>query len=293
MSDLSNLLKRIYEGRWGYLFIFPGMSMFILFFLFPLFYSFFISFHSWSGLSAPTFLGLENYKKIFSDPYFWSSMKNTAYYVVIVVPSVVALSLIVAILVNVRTAGLQNFFKVLYYIPVILSTVVVGVIWKWIYAGDIGVLNYFFDLFHLPTKVWLGDTQTALGAIAVVGVWQSVGYYMIIYLAGLQSIPAQLYEAARMDGASEFQNFIHITLPMLKPIMLLVLILATIFTFQVFGTIYIMTYGGPARYTSTIVWRIYMTAFTSFKFGEAAAIAFILFLVIFAIAMVQLKYFTS
>ncbi|GAH58091.1 unnamed protein product, partial [marine sediment metagenome] len=264
------------------------------FFLFPILYSFFISFHSWSTLSSPSYVGLENYRDIFfsSHLYFWNSMKNTVCYVGIVVPSVVVLALIVAVLVNMRT-GLQNFFKVLYFMPVICSAIVVGIIWKWIYSGDIGVLNYFLDLFHLPTKVWLGDTQTALGAVAIVGIWQSVGYYMIIYLAGLQSIPSQLYEAAKVDGASEFQNFIFITLPMLRPIILLVLILTTIFAFQAFGVIYIMTYGGPVRSTNTVVWKIYISAFTNFNFGYAAAMAFTLFLVIFAISMVQLKYFKS
>lgn len=292
MRDNPNLLVKMYRARWSYLFLLPSLTAFTLFFLVPIIYTFYISFNQWSTLSSPKFVGMGNYIGVVSDAVFWKAIRNTAVYVLMVVPSIVVMSLIVAVLVNIKTRA-QNFFKILYYIPVICSGIVVGIIWKWIYNGEIGVLNYILSLFGLPKTVWLGSTSTALASIAVVGIWRSVGYYMIIYLAGLQSIPPQLYEAARMDGASEFQNFLYITLPMLRPITVLVLILATISTFQVFEMIYVMTYGGPAESTITAVWQIYIASFTQFKFGYAASMGFVLFLFVFIISLFQLRYSKS
>jgi putative chitobiose transport system permease protein len=288
MRRKDSLLTRIYEGRAGYFFILPAMLVLGIFFVFPICYTLVMSFYYWGDLTIPSFLGFENYLDVFSDESFWNAMRNTALLVLMMVPSIVCISLILATLVNVRNP-LQNFFKALFYVPVISSGIIVGVIWKWIYHGEFGVLNYVIGLLGFDPLVWLANRDTALPAVAIVNVWRIVGYYLVIFLAGLQSIPSELYEAGTIDGASKLQMFGRITLPLLRPITITVVILATIFAFQSFDTIYVMTSGGPAEATSTAVWRIYFSSFIRFRPGYGAAMGFVLFLFIFAISLVQIR----
>ena len=287
---MDGLLRRIYKTRAGYLFVLPALLVFAVFLFFPLGYTVHISLHNWIQIRNPQFIGLRNYVGVFADESFWNAMKNTAYYVLMVVVPVVVLALIFAVLLNAQMF-LKNFFKSLFYIPVISSSIVVAIVWRYIYQVDHGILNYFLSLFGIQGPMWLANIYTALPAVAFVGIWKSMGYYIVIFLAGLQSIPSELYEAAHIDGSSKLQSFLYITVPMLRPITLMVIILATIGAFQVFDMIYIMTFGGPIEATSTAVWRIYHVSFAQFRPGYGAAMGFVLFIVIMVVSLVQLRYF--
>ena len=284
----KHLLKQIIDARASYFFILPSVLVLGVFFVFPICWTLVMSFYYWGNLTQPMFLGFENYQDVFKDPSFWNAMKNTALLVTMTVPIIVGASLILATLVNIPNP-LQNFFKALFYIPVISSGIIVGVIWKWIYHGELGILNYVVTLLGFKPIVWLANLDTALPAVAFVNIWRIVGYYLIIFLAGLQSIPGELYEAAKIDGSTRFQTFFRITIPMLKPITFTVIILATIFAFQSFDTIYVMTKGGPIEATSTVVWRIYFSSFIKFRPGYGAAMGFVLFVFIFLISLIQMR----
>ncbi len=287
---MNQVITRIYRARMSYLFILPAMTVFTVFFVYPLFYTIYISLNLWLQIRSPVFVGLENYGEVFRDPGFWNAMKNTIYYSLMVVAPVVVCALVLAVLVN-NQRFLQNFFKSLFYIPFISSNIVIAVVWRWIYQYEHGILNYFLGLFGIQGPLWLSNVHTALPAISIVGIWRTIGYYMVIYLAGLQSIPSELYEAATIDGSSKPKSFLYITLPMLRPITLIVIILATINAFQVFGTIYIMTSGGPVEATTTAVWKIYHASFVQFRPGYGAVLGFVLFIVILVIALAQMRYF--
>ncbi len=270
-----------------YLFLFPQLSIFMVFFLLPIFFNFYISLTRWSPFSSPKFIGLSNYIRFFlHDDMFYVIMKNTVFFSLMVVPPVTFISLFIAIFLN--KAKAKAFFRAAYFVPVISSMILAALIWKWIYHGEFGLLNYLLSVVGIPGRVWLGDTSLALPSVAVVSVWKIMGYYMIIFLAGLQSIPSQLYEAAKIDGASHWKNFLYITFPLLRPAILLVVVLSTIFSFQVFDTVYAMTRGGPANATATIVWYLYQKGFQSYRLGYAASIGGTLFLMIFVVALFEL-----
>jgi len=282
----KGLLRRIHEARASYLFIAPCLVILGLFIFLPVVLTFVMSTQFLPSIDRQVFVGLENYAALVHDASFWNSLLVTGEYVLMTVPLMVCGSLLFAVLLNVRSP-LQGFFKGLYYLPVICSGVMVGVVWKWIFHGEIGVLNYVLGLFGVKPRIWLGNPSLALPSLALVGLWKSVGYYMIIFLAGLQTISEELYEAARIDGARKIRIFFGITLPLLKPIVVTVLILATIAAFQSFDMIYVMTFGGPVESTSTILWKIYVTSFVKSQPGEGAAMGVVLFVIILALSLVQ------
>ncbi len=286
----ASLWARIYEARISYLLIAPIIIVLGVFVFVPLVLSLIMSTQFFSSISQSVFVGLSNYSTIFKSGSFWQSAEITGLYVLMTVPLLVVGALILAVLLNIRTP-LQNFFKGLYYVPVIASGVIVGVVWKWIYSGDVGVLNYVVSAFGFQKVIWLGNPHTALGSLAVVGVWKNIGYYMIIYLAGLQTIPQELYEAAVVDGARRPRIFFSITLPLLRPITVAVIILATIAAFQSFDMIYIMTQGGPAGSTTTLLWNIYNVSFAAVQPGQGAAMGVFLFLIILVFSLIQFLYF--
>lgn len=286
----KGILRHIIESRASYVLVAPAVVILFVFSIYPIFLTFAMSTRFYKNVVESVGVGLANYQFIFTDPGFWNSMKVTGIYTLFLVPGLLVVSLLLAVLLNAKTP-FRNFFKAVYYIPVICSGVLVGVVWKWIYHGEFGVLNYAMRLFGLEPRIWLADVQTALGAVIVVGLWRSMGYYMLIYLAGLQSIPAELYESSTIDGANKVQSFFKITLPMLGPIIVTVLILATIGSFQAFDMIYVMTGGGPIEATSTVVWWMYNTAFIKAQAGEGAAIGVVTFFLIMIVSLVQLFYF--
>ncbi|HET6485243.1 MAG TPA: sugar ABC transporter permease [Spirochaetia bacterium] len=292
MSRKKGLLYQVVTSWPSYVLVLPALAILFVFDIYPIIMTLIMSTRFYKNVFDSVYVGLGNYQYVLTDSSFWNAMKVTGIYTLFLVPGLLVFSLLLAVLLNVRTP-LRSLFKAIYYIPVICSGILVGVVWKWIYHGQYGVLNYALSWFGAKPRVWLADTRTALGALIVVGLWKSVGYYMIIYLAGLQSIPAELYESATIDGASKIQSFFRVTLPMLSPILLTVLILATIGSFQAFDQVYVMTYGGPVESTSTIVWRMYYTAFIKVQPGEGAAISFLAFLVIMAVSLLQIRYFRS
>jgi multiple sugar transport system permease protein len=283
---LSPLLRT--ERRWALFFLAPDAIGFLVFTLLPVLASLGLSFVKWNLVGRPIFNGLGNYGRAFSDPMFWRVLKNTAYYTLGTVPTSMVLSLLLALALNQKIKGV-TLFRGLYYLPVISPMVAVAMVWRWLYNADFGIINYFLSLVGLPAIRWLTTSLWAMPAVIVMSVWKSLGYGMVIFLAGLQGIPQHLYDAAAVDGANAWQRFRHVTLPMLSATTFFVLVTSIISSFQVFGQVYIMTRGGPANATSTIVYYIYQNGFESFRMGYASALSWLLFAVIFIFTIIQFQ----
>ncbi len=253
------------------------------------------SFVEWNLLTPAKWVGLANYSKMVSDPEFWRSIRVTLYYTVVSVPLGIVSALALAMVLNQKLRGI-SIYRTIYFIPVVSSMIAVALMWRWMYNPTSGLLNYvlgtLFDFFHLPLTPpdWLQSTTWAMPAIIIMSVWKGLGYNMVLYLAGLQGISAHFYEAAEIDGATAWNKFRHITLPLLTPTTFFVLIMAIIGSFQVFEQAYIMTKGGPARATVTTVYYIYENGFQWYKMGYASSIAWALFLMILVVTMVQWRY---
>lgn len=289
MSSAQNRLRRR-EITAAYGFLLPNLIGFAIFTFFPVVAALFISLTDWDLLQAPEWVGLENYRTLFSDPLFGQVLKNTALYVLGTVPLQMALALLVALALNQRIPG-QLFFRTAYFMPVVASTVAVALVWRWIFNYDFGLLNSFLYMIGIQDPPnWLGSTRWALVSIIIMSIWQQVGYSMVLFLAGLQGVPQQLYEAAEIDGAGSWGQFAFITLPMLSPTTFFILIIGIINSFQVFDQALIMTQGGPANATNTIVYHIYRNAFQFFKMGYASAMAWVLFAIIFVVTLLQFRY---
>jgi len=272
-----------------YAYILPLLTNLVFLSAGPVLYSFFISFTNWQIVLPPVWVGLRNYTEQFASPVFRQVMWNTFYYTLGYVPLAMVASLSMAIFVNQRLP-LISFFRSLYFLPVVSSGVAVALVWGWIYHPTFGVLNWFLDvLFGIQGPRWLSDPKTALPSLVMLGVWRSMGANMIIFLAGLQGVPQELYEAARIDGASRWREIRHVTLPLLTPTLFFVLIMSVIGSFQVWEATYLLTQGGPANATLTISYYIYQQAFEWFHMGIGAALAYILFFVIAIVTVVQFR----
>jgi len=252
-----------------------------------------LSFQKWNLLSVSRpFIGLVNYVKIFQSPEFATALKNTAFFAVFTVPTTIAISLALAVALNSKRVGIVPFYQTIYFIPVVTSMVPVAVVWKWIYDPTYGLLNYLVSLFGMHPKAWLIDPKTALWAISIMSIWKVIGYYMVIFLVGIKNISPTYYEAAEIDGASGWQRFARITLPLLQPITLFVLVISSIRAFQVFTQVYVMTegaQGAPGNEVRTFVYEIYENAFRFFKMGYASAEAVMLFLIVALFTLIQFK----
>jgi multiple sugar transport system permease protein len=235
------------------------------------------------------FVGLDNYRNLVHAPEFWRAVANTGYFVAVGVPLSLAASLATALLVNSRLAYLAGFFRTALFAPVVTTLVAVAVVWRYLLHTRYGLLNYALAHIGIHPINWLGDPHWALPAIILLAVWKNFGYNMVIFLAALQSIPADLYEAARLDGASLWQEFRRITLPMLRPTLLLVSILTVAGYFQLFAEPYVMTQGGPLQSTVSVLYFMYEEGFKWWNLGSASAVAFLLFLVILAVTALQLR----
>ena len=257
-----------------------------LFFLFPALYTFWLSFYKFSTLSDPLFVGFANYRAVFSDPLFVQSFLRSFLYLFGVVPPLVILPIFLAVLVEKPIRGIP-FFRASYYLPVVISMVVVGIMWRWLYEEQ-GILNHLLGIMGISPVNWLSDPHVALFAIMTVTVWKGLGYYMVIYLAGLQQIPVQLYESARLEGAGHLTQHWHITFPLLKPYMVLVTLISSISALKVFTEIYVMTRGGPLKGTQTVVYYIYEEAFEKLHFGYASAMGVLFFLVVGGVSLLYL-----
>lgn len=272
-----------------YLFLIPALIFMGIFLFYPIVDVFRLSFTNYNMIQEATYVGTQNYENLFNDPLFWKTLKNSFIYLVGVVPLLVILPIFIAILVNRKLKGIK-WFRAAYYIPVVTSMVVVGIMWKWLYRGN-GLLNYLLQTIGLINEPvsWLTSTDFALYSVMAVTIWKGLGYYMVIYLAGLQSIPQNLYEVAQIDGANWWQKHLHITIPLLKPSILLVTILSSIAAMKVFTEVYVMTKGGPINSSKTLVFYIYEKAFENLTLGYAAAMGFVLFVIIFILSFINFK----
>jgi len=271
----------------GLLFVLPIVLGTLVFDMVPTLISFVVSFTDWTGLVDPKFIGFGNYTEILtSDRLFKITLQNTLYYTFGSIPLTLIAGLGLAMLLNqdLRTSG---FFKGLYFAPVVTAEVAIGVVWSWILAPDYGLLNNVLKSFGISGPAWLYQVNWAMPAVIMVSVWRSAGYNMVLYLAGLKSIPIQYYDAAKIDGANKKQLFRYITWPMLAPTTFFILIMSFIGSFQVFGLIYVMTEGGPGNATTVYIYYLYQNAFHFFKMGYACSLAWLLFIVMALVTMFQ------
>ena len=284
-------MKTVRAGWW---FVAPALIVLGTFFFLPVLAALVMSvtdfdLYSLTDISNLRFVGLENYWRLLHEPLFWKSLGNTFYFVLLGVPLSIATSLGAALLVNSKVARFRNLFRTIYFAPVVTTLVAVAVVWRYIFHTRYGFLNYALDSVGLPPIDWMGDPHWAMPAIVIMAVWKNFGYNMIILLAALQSIPEDLYEAARIDGATAWQQFLHVTLPSLRPVLLLVSILTMTGYFQLFAEPYVMTEGGPLESTKSVLFYMYDEGFKWWSLGRASAVAFLLFLIIFFVTLVQLR----
>lgn len=293
---MSSLLKELNKQKWAYVFIAPALTIFTIFVIIPVFASLYLSLTEYNILQPPQFVGIKNYVSIlFHDARFWKAMSNTIIYVVGTVPIGIVISLALAIAID-QNIRFKNLFKTLFFIPSITSIVAISVIWKWLYAGGkFGLLNHLLSRFGLQPIDWLVDVRWTLPSIIIMSVWGGLGYNLILFLAGLQGIPQVFYEAADIDGASEWDKFWNVTLPLLRPTMFFVTVMSIISSFQIFEQVYIMTYssegtvGGVLDCALTIVAYLYEMGFQRFMMGYASALAYLIFACLFIITLVNIK----
>jgi putative chitobiose transport system permease protein len=272
-----------------YLFLLPAIALLGITTFFPVLQAFYLSFTNYDFVSTPNFIGWKNYTDLWGDRVFWKVLYNTLIYLVVATPCLVVMPLIIAILVNQKLRGIQTF-RVVYYFPVIVSVVIAGLAWKWIYAEN-GLLNYFASLatFQSVKISWLTEPSIAIFAIAAVVIWRGLGYYMVIYLAGLQAIPQDLYEAAAIDGSDGWRRHIDITIPLMRPYILLVAVISAISAMKIFEEIYVMARGDHTNSTKTLVYYLYDKGIGSLEMGYASAIGVVLFVVVFVISIATVK----
>lgn len=278
----------------AYFFLAPAFSAIFIFFFIPVISAFVISFtdfdiYALGDFSTVRFIGFNNYIKLFDDPLFYTALKNTFYFVIMAGPLSIAVSLGAALLLNSKLVKYKSIFRLSYFIPVVTTLVAVAIVWRFIYHPKFGIINYILSLIGIAPIDWLGEPSTAMPAIVLMSVWKNFGYNMIIFIAGLQNIPEDLYEAASIEGASGWQKFKSITLPMLAPTTIFISIITMIGYFQLFAEPYIMTQGGPLNSTLSIVQFMYQEGFRWWNMGYSASIAFVLFFIIMLGTIVQLK----
>jgi multiple sugar transport system permease protein len=274
-------------------FVAPALILIAVFFCIPVLAALLLSFtdfdiYALGDIGRLRFIGLDNYFRLFRDPLFWTALENTLYFVALGGPLSVGTSLGAALLLNHRLVRFKGLFRSLLFLPVVTTLVAVAVVWRYLYHPRYGFLNYLLRLLGLEPVDWLGDPDWAMPAIILMAVWKNFGFNMIIFIAGLQSIPARLYEAATLDGADAFRQFRHITLPMLAPTFVFVTVITLIGYFQLFAEPYVMTRGGPANSTLSVALLMFQEGFRWWNLGYAAALAFVLFLIILAGTVVRL-----
>ncbi|MDR1106987.1 MAG: sugar ABC transporter permease [Treponema sp.] len=277
------------EQRWGYFFIAPQFIGLVLFSVIPVVQSLGISFTEWNILNPPVMVGLANYKKLLANPFTWKLIGNTAYFIIGHIIVTTTLALLVAMALSNDLKG-YVVYRTLYFLPNVTSTVAISLVWQWIFHPDYGLVNAALANFGIPAFGWYTSMEGAMPTLILLTVWQMTGYYMVIFLAGLNGISRTYYEAAKIDGANKVQVFSRITLPLLTPTLLFILTMMFIGGFQIFNEPYMLTRGGPADATKTIVLEIYNTAFLYFRMGDAAVYSWLLFVIIFIVTVIQFKF---
>ncbi len=261
-----------------------------VFYFYPVFKVIYDSFFNVGAFNVRSFAGLDNYRDMFSDSMMWSTLWNTVRYVLVIVPSTLVLSLLLAALLNTKIRG-RSVFRVIYFIPAITMSTAVAMVWKWIFNGDYGILNYILNFFGIDSLRWIGDPKLTWISISIVAIWMGIGYNMVILLAGIQGISTSYYESASLDGANGIQKFFNVTLPLVTPTLFFVLITTMISTFQIFDVIYLMLNSTSLASESTwsIVVYFYKNAFEFSKKGYASAIAVLLFVIIMIVTFIQMR----
>jgi multiple sugar transport system permease protein len=279
-------MRRRREQAVAYGFLLPYLVVFVLFRFGPVVAGFLTSFTRWGIVGSPKYIGFSNYEHLLHDPIFATSLKNTLYFVLLSTPSLVLLGLVLALLVNQPLKG-RVIARTALFTPYVVMSAVVGVMWLWLYNTHYGLINYYLMQLGLPAIPWLSSPAAAMPALAIAQVWWIAGFNMIILLAGLQDIPAELQDAARIDGASEGQVFRRVTLPLLTPTIFIVTMLTLINTVQVFDLIFVTTQGGPSLSTVSLVYYLYVEAFQNFNLGYGSAIAYVAFAVLVVFGILQ------
>lgn len=272
------------DSFYGFLFVLPALLGTLIFIVIPIFVSFALSFTNWDLLNEITFVGLNNYRTIFTQEVFSKILINTLVYAISTTFFAVLIPLFIAEILNTKLRGAE-IFKTIYFIPFITPAVVIAIVWGWIFDPNIGLINSLFK----TSLTWLFDTKLAMPVLIFVSVWKLIGYNVVLFLTGFSTINNDLYEASKIDGANYFQTFKNITLPLLKPTIYFVTLVTAISSFQVFDLIYVMTSGGPMDSTNVIVYSIYKYAFEYFDIGKSCALAYILFFIILILAILQKK----
>lgn len=276
----------------AYAFLLPSFVGLLIFLILPIIAVAVLSFFNWGLIAQPTFIGLGNYSKLFGSSSFWHSLLVTFYYILLNIPMQTVFALLLALLLNQKLPG-RGIFRTLFVVPWMATAVAMGIVWQWIFDPQYGSLNSFLSLFHITGPAWLSSPGWALPAIAAVNIWQYTGYNMLFFLAGLQGIPPDFYEASSLDGAGPVRKFFTITLPLLTPTLFFVLVTDIIGSAQVFDTVYVMTQGGPGNATSVLNFTIFQQAFVFFHAGYASALSMVLFAILLIITLLQVLFFRN
>ncbi|MEF2246686.1 MULTISPECIES: carbohydrate ABC transporter permease [unclassified Paenibacillus] len=275
----------MYKARHAWMFLAPAGLLLATFSLIPALAALVLSFTNYNVFEPVDWVGIDNFIRAFNDKKFWSALGNTFYYWILVTPALVVLPVFIAILVNQRLIGIK-LYRLVYYFPALVSVVITAILWNWIFASD-GIFNYVASLFGIAPINWLTSKQFVMISLALVTIWQGLGYYMLFYLAGLQSVPTDLYEAAELDGAGFRQKHFYITFPMLRPIIFFITVMSTMSAFKEFTLMLAMTEGGPIGSSTTIVYLVFDKAFKQLEMGYASAVSFILFIIILIITLIN------
>lgn len=292
-NDEANWRDRLYrftnsQAFVAFLFLLVPVLLLAALKIWPVFYNLYLSFTRYELFEPPRFVGLKNYKYVFTNKTAFQSIINTLLFTIEAVPVGTALALIIAKLLDQSIRG-RVFLRTLYYLPVVSSVVVSAMIWRWIYSPQHGLLNYFLGIVGIPPQHWLNDPNLALISLVIVTIWGSIGSNMVIFLAGLQDIPRDVIEAARVDGASPVQSFLRITVPLMRPVILFVVVTFTIGIFRNFGLIFMLTQGGPFNRTNTMVWEVYQNVFGYLRLGRGAAISVVMLIIVLILTLISFR----
>jgi ABC-type sugar transport system permease subunit len=289
VSKREGIIEHIKRSdRRGYWFVSPYLIFFCLFVAYPLVFSFVLIFHRWDIVTPMEWVGLKNFDRLISDTLFFKAVGNTLVFLLLHIPLQIVVALLLAVLLNSKIRA-RGFFRSLYFLPVVVSGVVVTILWQQLYSYDYGVLNMMLASVGLPSVPWIVDPDLAMPSIAIMATWKNVGIYIVLFMAGLQGIPRDLYESASIDGASNVNQFFRITLPMLNPAIVVVVVLSTINGFSLFIEPYVMTGGGPMQSTLSAVLYIYNQAFYFGHMGYAATLGLVFAIVILVVVLIQRK----
>ena len=291
VAKLRQKWVEIYKVRWPYLFISPFYILFLIFGVYPILFSLYLSFTEWKGLGPIKFVGLRNFELLFKDKIFWQSMTNGIILFFMYVPIMTFLALVLAVILNSKRVRGFRFFRTLLFIPYIMNIVAAGFTFRLLLNQKYGLVNALLEIFSIPPVPWLESAWGGRISLCLLVIWAWLGYNMVIMLAGLQTIPGELTEAAFIDGASSIQAFFYVTIPLMRPVILFSLVLSTMGSFNLFSEIYNLTGGGPINATLTPVIVIFNQAFGNFRLGYASAMAYLYFIILFALTLLQFRYF--